>query len=53
MRGVDSYPPLAVARGLITEAQRDAFLADMATAERVYPQHSAMWPLLIGAVKRR
>ncbi|WP_164842438.1 class I SAM-dependent methyltransferase [Actinoplanes solisilvae] len=48
-----SIAPLAIARGLLTEAQRDTWLSEIDTAARVYPEHSSMWPLLLGAVKRR
>ncbi|MBU2666255.1 methyltransferase domain-containing protein [Actinoplanes bogorensis] len=48
-----SIAPVALAKGLITEAQRDEFLAAIARAGREQPEVSMMWPLLIGAGKRR
>jgi SAM-dependent methyltransferase len=48
-----SVAPVAIANGLIDEAQRDAFPAEMAAASDRYPEYSVLWPLLIGAVKRK
>ena len=48
-----SIAPLAISQGLTTEAARDAWLSEIDTAARVYGDHSAMWPLLIGALKRK
>lgn len=48
-----SIAPLALRLGLITEEQRDRFPADMDDATRAHPDHRAMWPLLVGAVRTR
>jgi SAM-dependent methyltransferase len=48
-----SIAPLAIAQGLTTEEKRDAWLSEIDTAARVYGDHSAMWPLLIGAAKHK
>jgi SAM-dependent methyltransferase len=48
-----SVPPAALALGIITEQQRDAWLADIARAAVACPDHSVLWPLLIGVHKRR
>ncbi|MGK5684190.1 class I SAM-dependent methyltransferase [Actinoplanes sp. URMC 104] len=48
-----SIAPLAIEQGLITADQRDAFLSDIDQAGRDRPEVTMMWPLLIGAVKRR
>jgi SAM-dependent methyltransferase len=48
-----SIAPIAIERGLITEEQRDTWLSDLDAAARTYPAHSGMWPLLVGALKRR
>nr|WP_221382302.1 class I SAM-dependent methyltransferase [Actinoplanes polyasparticus] len=48
-----SIAPLALAQSLITETQRDEWLSEIDTAARVYGDHTAMWPLLIGAVRRK
>jgi hypothetical protein len=48
-----SIAPVAVAHGLIDEAERDAWLAEMTAATERHPATSAMWPLLISAWKRR
>ncbi|MEV6488353.1 methyltransferase domain-containing protein [Actinoplanes sp. NPDC051633] len=48
-----SIAPLAVAHGLIDEAQRDAYPAEVAAAAGQHPSACAMWPLLIGAFKRK
>jgi ubiquinone/menaquinone biosynthesis C-methylase UbiE len=48
-----SVAPIAVARGLITERQRDEWLAQIADAAATHADHSALWPLLIGARRQR
>lgn len=48
-----SIAPAAITRGLLTTARRDAFLSDIDTATRDHPDCTALWPLLIGAVKHR
>jgi ubiquinone/menaquinone biosynthesis C-methylase UbiE len=48
-----SVAPIAVAHGLITEHQRDQWLADLADTAETHADHSLIWPLLIGARKQR
>ncbi|GIJ72646.1 methyltransferase domain-containing protein [Virgisporangium ochraceum] len=48
-----SVSPLAVTLGVVTTDQRDAWLADIARATTEHGDHSVMWPLLVGAHKRR
>jgi len=48
-----SVAPGAIALGLITEQQRDTWLADMDRAMTDYADHAVLWPLLIAAYKRR
>ena len=48
-----SIAPVAIAQGLIDEAQRDRFQAEMAEAAERHPEYTALWPLLIGAWRRR
>jgi SAM-dependent methyltransferase len=48
-----SVAPAAVASGLVTAEQRDAWLADVERATVENGDHTAMWPLLIGVHKRR
>ncbi|MBM2615798.1 methyltransferase domain-containing protein [Actinoplanes sp. LDG1-06] len=48
-----SIAPLALEQGLITEEQRATFGAEMQDTIRQHPDHTVMWPLLIGAVKIR
>jgi SAM-dependent methyltransferase len=48
-----SVAPAAVAAGLVTEAQRDAWLSEVERAIVEHGDHTAMWPLLIGAYRRR
>ena len=48
-----SIAPLALAQSLITETLRDEWLSEIDTATRVYGDHTAMWPLLIGAVRHK
>jgi ubiquinone/menaquinone biosynthesis C-methylase UbiE len=48
-----SVSPAALAIGMITAQQRDAWLADMAAATTDRAAHSLLWPLLIGVHKQR
>lgn len=48
-----SISPIAVAKHIITERQRDEWLAAISETERSRPELSVLWPLLVGAVKRR
>jgi SAM-dependent methyltransferase len=48
-----SVAPAAVAAGLVTESQRDAWLSDVERATAENGDHTAMWPLLIGAYRQR
>jgi SAM-dependent methyltransferase len=48
-----SVSPAAVAKGIVTEEQRDRWLADIAQAVRTHGHHQAYWPLMVGAYKRR
>jgi ubiquinone/menaquinone biosynthesis C-methylase UbiE len=48
-----SVAPAAVSLGLVTESQQDEWLAEIDQAMRDYPDHTAMWPLMIGVHKRR
>jgi ubiquinone/menaquinone biosynthesis C-methylase UbiE len=48
-----SVSPLAVRLGVVTAGQRDAWLADLSRATAEHGDHSVMWPLLVGAHKRR
>ncbi len=48
-----SIAPLAIRFGLITEAQRDEWLADIETAMREHADASLLMPLLIGVHVRR
>ena len=48
-----SIAPVAIAHGLITEDDRDTWLSEISAAERAYPSNSAIWPLLVGALKRK
>jgi hypothetical protein len=48
-----SVAPAAVAAGLVTESQRDAWLSDVERATVEHGDHTATWPLLIGAYRQR
>ena len=48
-----SVSPTALNLGIITEEQRDAWLADMADATVNCADHSVLWPTLIGVHKQR
>jgi SAM-dependent methyltransferase len=48
-----SVAPTALDLGIITGQQRDDWLADIADAATNRGDHSVLWPLLIGAYKRR
>jgi len=48
-----SVAPIAIARGLITERQRDEWLVQIADAATTHADGSALWPLLIGARRQR
>jgi SAM-dependent methyltransferase len=48
-----SVSPAALQLGIVTEDQRDGWLADMAEATTKFGDHSLLWPLLIGVHKRR
>jgi 2-polyprenyl-3-methyl-5-hydroxy-6-metoxy-1,4-benzoquinol methylase len=48
-----SVAPAAVALGIATAEQRDAWLADIAEAARAHGGHTVLWPLLMGAHKQR
>jgi hypothetical protein len=48
-----SVAPAAVGLGIITEHQRDQWLADIARAMTDHPDHSALWPTLISVHKQR
>jgi len=48
-----SVAPVAMAHGLIDAGQRDAWPARIAAAAAEDPGRGALWPLLIGAFKRR
>jgi SAM-dependent methyltransferase len=48
-----SVAPAAVALGLVSEEQRDRWLADVAEAVTTHADHQAYWPLMVGAYKRR
>jgi SAM-dependent methyltransferase len=48
-----SVAPAAIALGIVTPEQRDAWLTDIAGAADTHGDHSVLWPLLIGAHKRR
>ena len=48
-----SVAPIAIGLGLVTRAQSDALLADIASAMRDHGDTSFLWPLLIGVHVRR
>jgi SAM-dependent methyltransferase len=48
-----SVSPAAVAMGIVTEDQRDRWLADIAEAADTHGDHQTYWPLMVGASKRR
>jgi hypothetical protein len=48
-----SVAPTAIRLGVLTEGQRDAWLADIATAMRDHGDASLLWPLLIGVHVQR
>jgi ubiquinone/menaquinone biosynthesis C-methylase UbiE len=48
-----SVSPAAVALGIVTEQQRDGWLAEVADATVTHGHHQAYWPLMVGAHKRR
>ncbi len=47
-----SIAPAAIAHGLLTPDRRDAWLSEIDAATRTHPSVTAVWPLLIGALKR-
>jgi ubiquinone/menaquinone biosynthesis C-methylase UbiE len=48
-----SVAPIAIGLGLVTQAQSDALLTDVATAMRDHGDMSFLWPLLIGVHVQR
>jgi ubiquinone/menaquinone biosynthesis C-methylase UbiE len=48
-----SVAPAAIAQGIVTGVQRDAWLTGIADATATHPDHSVLWPLLIGVHKQR
>jgi len=48
-----SLLPAAIAHGITSERQAQATLADFARDARRHPERPALWPLLVGAFKRR
>jgi ubiquinone/menaquinone biosynthesis C-methylase UbiE len=48
-----SVAPAALSLGIATAEQRDEWFADMDRAMIEYADHSVLWPLLVGAYKRR
>ncbi|GIF76679.1 methyltransferase domain-containing protein [Asanoa siamensis] len=48
-----SVTPAGIALGTVTQEEADAFQASIAEAIRSYPDHQALWPLLVGAYRRR
>jgi SAM-dependent methyltransferase len=48
-----SVSPAAVAHGIVTEEQRDRWFAEIAEVSTTHGHHQALWPLMVGAYKRR
>ena len=48
-----SVAPAAVAKGIVSEDQRDRWLTDIAAAADSHGDHQTYWPLMVGAYKRR
>ncbi len=48
-----SVLPVAISRGLTSEERSERWFADLARDARQHGDHAALWPLLIGAWKRK
>ncbi|REF99307.1 methyltransferase family protein [Asanoa ferruginea] len=48
-----SITPVGIKLGTVTEAEAETFQAGIAEAMTTHPDHQALWPLLVGAHRRR